>query len=384
MSSIHRSIIAILLGVGPVVGDIASAQLVRGEPTKAKLTPEDLVAETTGAWSKTINGLRGRLVLRRSEVIVGTPRVAVLLELENMSDLATPKLVDWESGQMEYGVEDATGKPLRTVGSITYSGGIGASYELILPMGGRLRFPVSMGGAGIDGGKAAMIDVGPACVWHVPGDGKVYRLKGTFGIGNDDSKPHRWHGVMELPPAEIPMRTPALDPAALGKLIDELGQAMIDQPHRTAGHRAARSLSLVDDPRVVPWYVKAMETGSSSLMMGSLDRLSRFNSDAALAGIRRGMTVRSGQIGQSSVPSQGADAVRYSAALALARSKHPKALGFLQSMRHDSYRPVRLAVAHRMARAKTADARRVLESMRHDRDQAVRDEVDRLLKGLDD
>ena len=191
-----------------------------------------------------------------------------------------------------------------------------------------------------------------------------------------------WAGRLDLPPIVVPTEPEPIDPKLVGPLIELLGPQVLAVDQK--GHEeAVRQLSLIDDPRVIPWYVKAMAVRSSSLKGEALGRLSRFTGDEALAGVKFGMTTQGKDIDNCTTPevaAQSADGVRHSAALALARSPHPQAKALLWTMADDTYHGVRLTVIQTAAGVDTAEAVEVIKRATGDGDKMVRDEAVRLLK----
>jgi len=101
-----------------------------------------------------------------------------------------------------------------------------------------------------------------------------------------------WTGRLVLPRVLVPLKPDPLPPNA-GELIERLGAEMLENPKKLANPeyygwvKAEETLSLIDDERVVPWYVKlAATSGNRQAKDTALDRLARFDSDAALEGIK--------------------------------------------------------------------------------------------------
>ena len=168
----------------------------------------------------------------------------------------------------------------------------------------------------------------------------------------------------------------------MGELIERYGRTMVDKPNSDAAERAQEAMSLIDDERVIPWYVKAVDTNWGQMRERALDRLCRFKGDAALEGIKKGMTTRGADMGFCSTPSvaqDAADAVRGSAAVALARSPHPKAKALLMTMHGDPYDGMRLTVIHALEGMDSTESLDLLRQMTHDGEKEVSDEAKRCL-----
>ena len=224
--------------------------------------------------------------------------------------------------------------------------------------------------------------------WAIERDGKEYDLKAELEVpqrprpAGDDASMTVWHGRLDLPPVRIP-RTPApLDPRRVEQTIRDLGKRLLDKNCQIS-EEAARALSLIDDERVIPCYLKAMDTDSYHLKFVALDRLARFNSDEALRGLRKGMTTQGSDIGNCSnatVAAELANNIRTAAAQALARSPHPDARQLLLSMWDDPYAGVRLDVVHALGKMQSEESLSLLKKMSKDPDERVGGEALRYLK----
>lgn len=155
--------------------------------------------------------------------------------------------------------------------------------------------------------------------------------------------------------------------------------------HGRRAEAARHALSLIDDTRVIPWYVKAIKTDSYSLKFNALDRLSRLEGDEALEGLMIGMTTQGKDIGNCTTPAvaeSSAVNIRHMAVSALARRPHPKAKALFLSMQDDPAIAVRIKVIQAAAKMKTPESQALLERHTHDPDAMVRDEAVRLLELL--
>lgn len=351
-----------------------------------------LAAATAAAaedgWSEPVNGLRGRLLMHREESFNGTCMVGVHLELEDAGagSIGGPILFRVRGKDFTFAVSDADGRDVPEPGMKVYSGpGFVVPPELVLPYGGAIRFPVSFRGFGVMPDQAAFFAVPDWKCWSLPRDGKAYFLGGTLEIA-DGQLPRTergvvWHGKIELPRVRIPTEPERIDPAALGPLIERLGSELISRDGR-ASSAARGPLSLIDDPRVVPWYVRAVKDDRSGMKSHALDRLSRFDGDEALEGLKIGMATQAADIGNASRPEvaeQSAAQMRHTAAVALARSPHPKAKALLWTMEGDPATAVRLTVYQTAWRVETDETLAILRRGTEDADECVRTEATRLL-----
>jgi len=336
-------------------------------------------------WSDASKGLRARLVTRLSHVSNGTGIIAIYLELNTVYDGGTPLRVTVNGQSVKYAVVDAEGREVPTSGG-PFSGPHISLPELVLPHDSSLRFRVGPQGLGIPPDQAALVDLGPSVGWVLPRDGRVYYLQAVLEIPraklDRSKKGRRWHGRLVLPRVRIPTEPEPLDPATVGPLIEKLGARMVAKG-ASDSRDAMHALSLIDDPRVIPWYVKAVKSDVYSLRFNALDRLCRLEGDAALEGLRIGMATQGEALGHCSTPgvaASSAENIRHKAASALARSPHPQSNALLLTMEEDPAMSVRLAVAQAAARMTTAESLALLKRRTQDPDGTVRGEAARLLK----
>ncbi len=335
-------------------------------------------------WSQTVNGLQARITLKRSAVSNGTPIISTYLELRNVSNSATPMRLAWAREKMKFRVIDADGRELPLAMGCGNWRSLG-TQNLVIPNRGTLSFDISSRGLGIPGDQAGLIDLGSTYNWVFKHGGKDYYLRAVLEIPknkNDKDDRNWWHGKIEIPPVKVPLKPEPVDPAKLGDLIRQLGGKML-ATNSNVSEKAVRALSLIDDERVIPWYLKAMDTNRYGLKFAALDRLSRFNSDEALRGLKKGMTTRGADIGNcttDAVAAQAAGGIRHSAACALSRSPHPEARKMLLSLWNDPSRAVRMTVLHELGRMDSAKSLNLLKKMSKDPDKDVRKEALRYLK----
>jgi hypothetical protein len=170
-----------------------------------------------------------------------------------------------------------------------------------------------------------------------------------------------------------------LDPAALGKIIEDLGTQWRAQAHHADTQEPGIALLSIHDERVIPQFLQALRIDDYELKFIALEALSKFNSDAALDGLRAGMKTTGADIGSSTttaVADQMAANIRHAAALALSRSPHPDALKILLEQRKDASSAVRHTVVLALAsRVDKKQAIALLREMRNDPDEMVRKEA---------
>ncbi|MBN1360174.1 MAG: HEAT repeat domain-containing protein [Sedimentisphaerales bacterium] len=329
-------------------------------------------------WSAPVNGLRARVVLARSHVFNGTPIISTRLDLQNVT--RPERALPVPAGRkLTFRVVGADGHELPRAQSV-YDGMIPIPKGLSLAPGGALSEELTRSGLGVGPDQLALIDLGAEDCWVIPRDERPYFLHVTLEMRETTAE--AWHGRLALPPARIPLQPEPMDPDVLGSRIEKLGRAMIANPHNIASERAERALSLIYDEPVVPWYVAAVRTNSYKLKFAALDRLSRFDGDEALAGLKIGMATRGADIGNCTTPEVAtrlADGIRHATAIALARSPHRQAKALLWSMWNDPAPAVRITVMQTATRMNTKEAHALLERMTADPDEQVRNEAIRLL-----
>jgi hypothetical protein len=117
----------------------------------------------------------------------GTGIVVTHLELNNVSNVVNPMLVNVDRKSMTFRVTDAEGADVPVTGG-HFSGRVFGAPELVLPHDSSIRFRIGPCGWGIPGDQAALVDLGPHFGWVLPRDGKMYSLPGGAG----DREGRRW------------------------------------------------------------------------------------------------------------------------------------------------------------------------------------------------
>lgn len=171
------------------------------------------------------------------------------------------------------------------------------------------------------------------------------------------------------------------DEVKMGAVIAKLGHTMLGSDYDQSAS-AARTLSYIQDERVIPYFVRALNTRNYDLKFTALGALGKFKSDEALQALKVGMAMRAPDIANASTPEVAAslaENIRHAAASALARSPHPEARAFLISQRHDSSRGVRITVLHALGAMPPAQALPILREMAQDKDKSVADEARRTI-----
>lgn len=169
-----------------------------------------LLADDLGdeSWFDPVNGMQAQLTMKEATVVNGTPIISTYLTLRNVSDVGNPMKIQWQNTRLSVWVVDEKGNELPKCNG-PYDGGRAIDVELVLPYDSSLTFNVSQTGLGIPKGKSALLDLGPMNSWIIDNaDGKRYFLRATLTI-EDSRKPNNqrcWHGTIQIPKAEIPVR----------------------------------------------------------------------------------------------------------------------------------------------------------------------------------
>ncbi len=174
------------------------------------------------------------------------------------------------------------------------------------------------------------------------------------------------------------------DAQKMGELIAVLGEVALTGPSDKA-QAATYTLSVIQDERVVPYFVKLLEKRSSERKFAALRVLGNYKSEDAFQALKRGMQTTGKDIGNASTverAEESAGMVRHAAANALAGNKHPRAIPYLLTHRHDSSEAVRITILHVLGGMKPAAARPLLQEMSRDQSKRVSDEAKRYLQLL--
>jgi len=176
------------------------------------------------------------------------------------------------------------------------------------------------------------------------------------------------------------LRVVPQDHQKMGVLIDRLGSALFAK-NGIVSEEASRSLSYIEDDRVIPFFNKAMETKDYELKFAASNALAKFNSDAALAGLKKGMTTQAADFDFGAGPAPAlASNIRIGAAQALSRSPHPDAKRLLLSFWEDPDKGVRQEVVQALGKMNSPESLEMLTKMSHDPDKIAREEASRYLK----
>jgi len=158
-------------------------------------------------WSRSVDGLRGRLLLTAAKDDRGRTQLAIGVELENTSDVAMPLSIFARppSEMFELALEDEAGKSLARV----HPGGNEkriSPYVLALPVRSTLRMELTPNAYEyIPTGKLWLRPFA-FVAWDLTGTpaGKLYLKARVSPQPWTDSPPHAWAGSLELPRVALP------------------------------------------------------------------------------------------------------------------------------------------------------------------------------------
>lgn len=164
-----------------------------------------LTSADNAGWSKTVNGLRARLLVL--DPLERNPRFCrVFIEFENVADVMGQKHIRFATRKLKLRVTDQTGKDL-AIATNPYDG-FSPDWEAIaLPYAGVVKFQISFPGLGYNPATdKVIVDVGAGAAWVIPQDDSIYFLSGTLSIAPEerDHPPMDWSGVLDLPRVAIP------------------------------------------------------------------------------------------------------------------------------------------------------------------------------------
>jgi hypothetical protein len=174
------------------------------------------------------------------------------------------------------------------------------------------------------------------------------------------------------------------DSLRMKAVIDELGKQMLEADGEKPGDEAVIALAWIDDPRVVPYFIRALEIRSYTLKFIAVRLFGRFATEEALAGLKSALALTAADF-DGVTPEKSAELaarIRSAAVDALARSGHPQARELLVAQRRDPAERVRLSVVRAVGRMPRAQSVPLLQEMAKDGSAEVRAEAKRHLGSL--
>ena len=179
--------------------------------------------------------------------------------------------------------------------------------------------------------------------------------------------------------AQVRLEVAPRDSAALGKLIEEYGETMLRTKGEKEGDNAVLALAWIDDPRVVPYFSRALALRSYTLKFIALHVLGKFPTNEAFSALQAGMKTRAADFDPGEQSAASAANIRTAAAGALSRSEHPKAREYLIAQYGDEAEGVRITVLHALAAKSLEETKPLLLEMAKDGNPRVRELAQRYL-----
>lgn len=168
---------------------------------------------------------------------------------------------------------------------------------------------------------------------HITRPGR-YEIRCTRVLHVDKNNPKKYRpkkgerGVTVT--ARVLVTVTAANAQRMDKLFKELSEIMLGNNYASI-NKAARALAAIRDPRIVPYFVRAIKRNRYQSNLIAARVFGRFVTPAALAGLKLCKDHRT-------------LSVRRICAKSLATSQHPKAWALLLSLRDDEDQEVRLTV----------------------------------------
>jgi hypothetical protein len=159
-------------------------------------------------WSKTVDGLRARLIATPTTDKAGHAQVRLEVELDNTRDSAEPLALRWSDdlgAMLKLTVED-NGKPLPD-GAMAGSYASGPPYVLLLPVSSTLRKLVSPGIYEYVPSGRTMVRPLTFQGWDLPAKHGALVIRATLSpAAGDPAHPDAkaWTGSLELPAVALP------------------------------------------------------------------------------------------------------------------------------------------------------------------------------------
>jgi HEAT repeat protein len=153
-------------------------------------------------------------------------------------------------------------------------------------------------------------------------------------------------------------------PAQLGAVIDRLGAKMLAADEETGGS-IAWALGTIHDPRVVPYFVKALALADWNRQFPAIEALGAYATPESLAALQKALAI----------PGNG----RLAAAQSIAAHKSAAGMAILWPLRTDKDPSMRLEVVHALAKLNPPDVVAKLTEMSRDTSAMVSGEAKRYL-----
>ena len=325
------------------------------------LDGQGVSGQGSGQWSAPVNGLIGRIELKRARAVGGSPLLVATLTLRNDGNPAIS--VAWHVGAMSYAIVDEAGMPVTT--GINVDGRPGGSImqgqgePLQVPQNGLVSFDVPGGGM-VFSSKAAVLQLGTfeSIFAFEPTDRPLF-LRAVMEIRSSTASTRReWSGRMAFPDVRIPLGWPPVSATEIAESADEVRRAIKGgNPEHVS--MALDRVSLIDDLRAAPIYMEAFvvsDYGVKFRIIDGLGTLLKRSGDGdvsvVLTGLARAARMSADEVGLATTRElleQSAANLRRSVVHTLARSGHPGARPLLTSLAADPDESVRTLAARYLA-----------------------------------
>jgi len=180
---------------------------------------------------------------------------------------------------------------------------------------------------------------------------------------------------------ELPVEVVTDDPAAMGRVIDALGDRALHGDY-DAARDPVFQLEHVRDARVIPWWVRIARAPEYERRYRAIGALASWNDPRAVAALIAATRTSTRDVGDADSPesarADSARALRHAAVHALADSPRPEALDALLALRDSADSEVRLTVMGRLSELPPTEALPHLERYSQDPDSLVRSEARRI------
>ena len=195
------------------------------------------------------------------------------------------------------------------------------------------------------------------------------------------------------------------DPEKMGRIINDLGEKTVAYGKSATGDESAKlrdeedcfhgglkpdggvesfeKLTAIHDEREIPWLLQVvLTTRDDGLRSCALTALSAFGSDAAFASLKAAMATPANEVvdapferNPNQPPISAVDSFRQMVLEAITESKHPGAIAYALTFRHDPDAGMRITVASMACRMKPEESIPVLRELSRDSDHDVSDEA---------
>jgi hypothetical protein len=186
-------------------GALADAETIPTDrPDLPKLLADPLPGDQ--GWSKRVNGLQARFSIDSVRNSEGSWSPRVQIEFHNSRNGSPPITFDlsvYNDLRLQLRTKDGTPAPKPSVsGPRTYN------YQVSIPSGGTLKFPINQRQPGSSKDYRLILDFGKS-VWHIQNDdNQVYFLTATLTvpplpIGKKPNAYRYWSGELKIPPVPV-------------------------------------------------------------------------------------------------------------------------------------------------------------------------------------